>query len=627
MKKIPVKKNNIIFNNNNNNNNNNEQDLQVYDLFNEKIPVKKNINNINIITGEKIQLLADIFIGTPQLLNNNPNITVNHSNAIDINNINSKFNNPKYVYIYPDIYNIFKEKLDFFNNCFTLITHNSDYSICDNEICNYIANHEKVIRWFGQNVLFNHPKIEIIPIGFANTQWKHGNPKIITNTIKNLDNIKKTNDVYFYFSIDTNFNKRNDCYQKLKNYIKISDKKPEEEFFNYLATFNFSICPEGNGADTHRLWESYYFKIIPIVLDTPFIRIIKEKYKLPMIILKDWTDLVGMKLKYQDYDNSILDFNILKNEILNYNNNKMTIIYSFIGTLPKYTIESIYQARLFFKGNIYLITNDLYSKYLEKLINDYNVIVIDYKDVVDNRFIDIYNKYKHFWYGYDYIEGLIGRELLLIYSYERLFIVNNLIKKLKLKDVLTLEIDNLIYSNPETLLNKFRAAGDYTGLITSENNYGIGYMYIKDNVDLLLDFMIEFITDVNYRTTYGGISEMKALHAFHAKYNKLILLPQFFNRPDMHIENYINIDKFNNTIFDGNGHGIKLFGRDSFHKTPFSQLFINELDDTITYKWGKNKDGLLIPYLLDTINNRWLLINNLHIHSKDLYKGLSKPLE
>ena len=86
-------------------------------------------------------------------------------------------------------------------------------------------------------------------------------------------------------------------------------------------------------------------------------------------------------------------------------------------------------------------------------------------------------------------------------------------------------------------------------------------------------------------------------------------------------------DKFNDTIFDGNGHGIKLFGRDSYHKNPLIDLYINELDDTIKYKWEKNNDGLLIPYLLDTINNKWLLINNLHIHSKDLIKGLSKPLE
>ena len=591
------------------------------------------LNNENYISGEKIQLETDLFIVIPQFFNNNPSIK-NHPKVVDINTINSNFNNPKYIYLYSDIFNIFKEKINFFNNPFVLVSHNSDVNIVDNELHNYIANHQKVIKWFGQNVMFNHPKIEMIPIGFANSQWKHGNPNVITNTIKNLNNIKKNNDIYFYFNIHTNFNKRNDCYEKLRNYIKISDKKSEEEYFDYLATFKFAICPEGNGIDSHRLWECFYFKIIPIVLDNTFIRIVKNKYKLPMIIINDWNDLIGMELKYEDYDNSILDFNILKQEIFNDNVNgndndkpKMTLIYSFIGTLPSYTIESIYQTRLFFKGNIYLIIDDLNSQYLPKLINDYKVIIINYNDVIDNRFIDTYNKYKYFWYGYDYIEGLKGRELLLIRSYERLYLVNNLIKKFKLKDVLTLEIDNLIYSNPETLLKNFREAGDYTGMITSENNYGICYMYIKDNVNLLLDFMIEFITDINYRPKYGGISEMKALHAFHAKYNKLVLLPQFFNRPNMHIENYINIDKFNDTIFDGNGHGIKLFGRDSYHKNPLIDLYINELDDTIKYKWEKNNDGLLIPYLLDTINNKWLLINNLHIHSKDLIKGLSKPLE
>ena len=41
--------------------------------------------------------------------------------------------------------------------------------------------------------------------------------------------------------------------------------------------------------------------------------------------------------------------------------------------------------------------------------------------------------------------------------------------------------------------------------------------------------------------------------------------------------------------------------------------------------YGSNYAAVL--NLLDTINNKWLLINNLHIHSKELNKGLSKPLE
>jgi hypothetical protein len=159
----------------------------------------------------------------------------------------------------------------------------------------------------------------LLPIGFANKQYKHGNQIAISNTINNLDNIKKINYIYFYFSINTNFNKRNDCYEKLKNYIPDSDKKSGEEYFDYLATFKFAICPEGNGVDTHRLWECFYFKVIPIVLDNEFIRLVKKKYNyFPMIILNDWTDLIGMELTYTDYDNSQkLDVNIIIDEILN----------------------------------------------------------------------------------------------------------------------------------------------------------------------------------------------------------------------------------------------------------------------------------------------------------------------
>jgi len=273
--------------------------------------------NINYISAEKIEVINDLILGIPYILDNNPNITVYHPKALDINLINYNFNNPKYIYLYPDHYELFCYKINFFNNKFVLVSSNSDCPVINSDICNFIANHPKVIRWFAQNLLYEHPKIEFMPIGFANKQWKHGNPEAITNTIRNLNDIKKINDIYFYFNKDTNFTKRNDCFEKLINYIPYSDQKPQEQYFDYLATFKFGICPEGNGSDTHRLWECFYFKVIPIVLDNILIRFVKKKYNLPMIILNDWTDLIGMELKYKDYDNSILDVNILKKEILN----------------------------------------------------------------------------------------------------------------------------------------------------------------------------------------------------------------------------------------------------------------------------------------------------------------------
>ena len=208
----------------------------------------------------------------------------------------------------------------------------------------------------------------------------------------------------------------------------------------------------------------------------------------------------------------------------------------------------------------------------------------------------------------------------MIRSYERLYLVNNLIKKFNLKDVLTLEIDNLIYNNPYSLLDNFRKSGDYTAMISSEYHYCIGYMYVKNGLDKIINFMNEFIVNINYRHQYHSITEMKALYAYNKIYKDLYLLPVFFNRQDIHIECHLNYNKFNDTIFDGAGHGIKLIGRDRYHENPLSWLFINELDNTIKYKWEKNNNGLLVPYLLDTINN-------LHIHCKDLDKGFSKPLE
>jgi len=267
------------------------------------------------ITGEKIQNEMDIFISSEEMLNYNPNITINHKKSINIKNINSIIDNPKYVYTCSDDLYILRDKLKYFKNPFILISHNSDVNIINNECYNYIANHPIIIKWYTQNLILYHYKVNLLPIGLANSQWEHGNLEIFNNTFKNIKNINKNNYIYFYFTINTNFNKRNEYFIKLRNYLKISDKKNPCDYFNYLASFKFAICPEGNGIDSHRIWECFYLKVIPIVIDNPFIRLIESKYKLPMIILNDWNDLKNINLDYKDFDNSILDYSLLKEEI------------------------------------------------------------------------------------------------------------------------------------------------------------------------------------------------------------------------------------------------------------------------------------------------------------------------
>jgi len=168
-----------------------------------------------------------------------------------------------------------------------------------------------------------HYKVKLLPIGIANPEWDHGNVNMLTQAYSHCH--FKTNHIYFYCNINNNYNKRNECYLKL-NFLPKSYLKPVAEYFNYLASFKFAICPEGNGIDTHRLWECFYLRVVPIVVNNLFIRKVQEKYNLPMIILKDWNDLrdIYQTLNYDVYEplfqNRIkLDLNYLKNEILKEN--------------------------------------------------------------------------------------------------------------------------------------------------------------------------------------------------------------------------------------------------------------------------------------------------------------------
>lgn len=47
-------------------------------------------------------------------------------------------------------------------------------------------------------------------------------------------------------------------------------------------------------------------------------------------------------------------------------------------------------------------------------------------------------------------------------------------------------------------------------------------------------------------------------------------------------------------------------------------LYIKENDENNIYKWEIDIDGNNKPYLFNKNENKWLLIHNLHVHSKEL---------
>jgi hypothetical protein len=272
-------------------------------------------NNISIdfiMTGEKFQKKSKLYIAhTFEFFYSNSSTINDNVQKLLLSSINNYFDNPDIVFFQADCLKELSNKIMFFKNNFILISGNSDENIYNNEYYLNLLNNSKIIKWYGQNNCIDHPKMFSLPIGLANKQWQHGNIDEFVKIINKLP--EKINNVYFNFQIQTNYNKRIVCYEEFKNYLLFLDTIDAVDNFKRLATYKFCICPEGNGLDSHRIWECYYLKVVPIVLNNDFIQLIKKQYNIPMIILEEWKDLVNMSLNYDNFKNN---FFYKKHEIM-----------------------------------------------------------------------------------------------------------------------------------------------------------------------------------------------------------------------------------------------------------------------------------------------------------------------
>ena len=127
-------------------------------------------------------------------------------------------------------------------------------------------------------------------------------------------------------------------------------------------------------------------------------------------------------------------------------NQSMNVVLSFIGKMPEYIIECVKQLRLFFKDSIYIIYDDV-SNEIHQMLDNYNVIWIEYMYVKSMRF-DLISDSKKFMY----VENLKDREELFLRSYERFYLLDELIRLHNLKNVWFMEIDILMYVDPNIFL-------------------------------------------------------------------------------------------------------------------------------------------------------------------------------
>jgi len=168
---------------------------------------------------------------------------------------------------------------------FYLITHNSDYDINNNHLS--ILNKQNLIKWYAQNINFEHPKLFPIPIGLANDKWPHGNKEIF-NKVDKL-NIKKNILCYSNFDVNTNINERKYCLNNLpQEYIY-----PKTDFESYLTQQTIPIVKKS-------------------ILTWRF-----QQMDLPLIIISDWNEIKNLKLNIDLYQH-IISKNNLKQLNLNF---------------------------------------------------------------------------------------------------------------------------------------------------------------------------------------------------------------------------------------------------------------------------------------------------------------------
>lgn len=244
------------------------------------------------------------------------------------------------IYICNDLIPFFVEKIIQDIKCpFILLSGDSDSSFGkQSRVTEKLLNHPCLIKWFSQNNLLNHPKIQAMPIGLdyhtillnPNFSWREKGEEVLPiNQEKILLSIpqtpffKRIPKIYSNYTIKNDYfgdRKRSECIPSDLLYKNMGVKRTE--LWKEMARYSFVLSPKGNGIDCHRTWEALCLGCIPIV---------SYSYSLfedlPVLVVSDWSEVTQELLektleefqnKTFNYDKLTLDY--WKNKIKeNYN--------------------------------------------------------------------------------------------------------------------------------------------------------------------------------------------------------------------------------------------------------------------------------------------------------------------
>lgn len=198
----------------------------------------------------------------------------------------SKLVNPIFLLKYGSLQYFYTHILSQLKSKFVLVTCLGDETLP--EIRQYyredIINSQLLHKWYGTNMNFIHKKVDCIPLGLENTNWK----RVKTHLIEKHNKNKKNKLLYLNFNTATHSSRTHNLNKLLERGFTLNKKLPWDDYINDLSQHKFCISPRGNGIDCHRHWECLYLGVIPIVEKSIVIDSIKE---LPLLIVDNYNEI------------------------------------------------------------------------------------------------------------------------------------------------------------------------------------------------------------------------------------------------------------------------------------------------------------------------------------------------
>ena len=154
------------------------------------------------------------------------------------------------------------------------ITGHSDYGLTPAIYARYRG---ACSSWFAVNKEVDQPNVFAIPLGITNDcddspiHRIYGNTRIMYEVAQEPQLFHPTALVYMNFSIPTYPAERQPVFDmfKDKSWVhsesSVNTLEGRKGYLRQIRNHKFTICPRGNGLDTHRLWETLYMGSIPIV--------------------------------------------------------------------------------------------------------------------------------------------------------------------------------------------------------------------------------------------------------------------------------------------------------------------------------------------------------------------------